>query len=292
MFIDRAIFRIGQQEEIVTLETITHHENYLIVKENLYCAVSDCNCRIIYVPHGLKVAHFKKWKGDSHSEDCPFYKETIKNNKAYRIVGKSVARLNDNHASKVLKDTFHYFNEKPEDKETRMNKQKQSYKARKNKVLEKQESLDFEDIIVTLPTTALDTAEVREGERNPTVRKRLSILDFNLSDIGLTFSTVGFLDSITIEDQFATLVITDDYDRVNFTIYLEEVFYANSHFNFNSLLKGLRNQLNTSDEIIVTCIGEVVFREGQFGMLVFKDYNIRFNGEFLEMYLLSKNTLF
>lgn len=67
---DRALFKRGPEEEIVTLETITHHEDYLLVKENLYCITPNCSCKLIYIPKGLKVAYFKKWKGDNHIEEC------------------------------------------------------------------------------------------------------------------------------------------------------------------------------------------------------------------------------
>lgn len=292
MFIDRAIFRNGTEEEIVTLESITHHENYLLVKENLYCAISNCNCRLIYVPEGLKVAYFKKWKGDNHNEDCPFYKETIKDAKSIRISGKTVSRLRDDHINKVLKDTFIKFNETEEEKKERLRRQNQKYRTRKNKVIERQATLEFEDIIVNLPTTSLEANEIREGERNPTVRKRLSILDFEFSDIGLTLSTIGFLDNLTIGEKYSTIVITDDYNRLTFTIFLEEVFYANSTFAINSMLQGLERLFSSPEEIIVACVGEVVFREGQFGMLVIKEDNLSFNGQYLSNLLLSKNTLF
>ena len=292
MFIDRAIFRNGLEEEIVTLESITHHENYNLVKENLYCAISNCNCRLNYIPEGLKVAHFKKWKGDNHSEDCPYYKETIKGAKSIRIAGKTVSRLSDHHIRKVLKETFKKFNETEEEKVERLRKQNEKYRKRKNKVIERQAAIEFEDVILTLPTTSLDANEVREGERNPTVRKRLSILDFEFSDLGLTLSTVGFLDTMTLNDKYSTLVITDDYNRLTFTIYLEEVFYVNSTLSIHSMLEGLERLLATSADIIVTCVGEVVLREGQFGMLVLKEDNLSFNGQYLSNLLLSKNTLF
>lgn len=292
MFIDRAIFRNGLEEEIVTLESITHHENYLLVKDNLYCAVTGCNCRLNYIPEGLKVAHFKKWKGDNHSEDCPYYKETIEGAKSIRIAGKTVSRLSDNHIRKVLIDTYKKFNETEEEKSERLKKQNENYRKRKNKVIERQAALEFEDVIISLPTTSLDVNEVREGERNPTVRKRLSILDFEFSDIGLTLSTIGFLDNMTLDEKYSTLIITDDYSRLTFTIFLEEVFYANSTLSINTMLQGLEKLFAISEDIIVTCVGEVVLREGQIGMLVLKEDNLSFNGQYLSTLLLAKNTLF
>ena len=292
MFIDRAIFRNGLEEEIVTLESITHHENYLLVKENLYCAIPKCNCRLNYIPEGIKVAYFKKWKGDKHNEDCPYYKETIKGAKSIRITGKTVSRLSNTRIRTVLKETYEKFNETEDEKRERLKKQNEIYRKRKNKIIERQAALEFEDVIITLPTTSLDVNEVREGERNPTVRKRLSILDFEFSDIGLTFSTIGFLESMTLDENYSTLVIADDYGRLTFTIYLEEVFYVNSTSSIKTMLQGLERIVAYSDDIIVACVGEVVLREGRFGMIVLKEDNLSFNGQYLSNFLLTKNTLF
>lgn len=292
MINDTALFRNGPVEEIVTLESITHHENYRTVKENLYCAIPSCNCKLIYVPRGIKIAYFKKWKGYNHSEDCPFYKETEKGAKSFRVTGKTVSRLNDKHVNKVLKKTFDKFNETEEEREKRLQKQNQKARNRKNKVVERQASIEFEEIVVNLPTTSLEVAEVREGEKNPTVRKRMSVLDFVLTDIGLTMSTVGFLMEMKVDENYAVLTITDDYNRLSFNLFLEEAFFANSSFPINTMLEGLRKLHDNGEQIIVTCVGEVVLREGQLGMLIIDENKLIFNGLYLSELLLSKNTLF
>ena len=292
MIIDTALFRNGMVEEIVTLESITHHEDYIAVKENLYCAFPSCNCKLIYIPKGIKVAYFKKWKGYNHIEDCPFYKETEKGAKSFRVTEKTVSRLNNKHVNKVLKETFDKFNETEEEKEKRIQKQKQKARNRKNKVVERQGAIEFEDIVVNLPTTSLDANEVREGEKNPTVRKRMSILDFVLTDIGLTRSTVGFLMEIKIDKNYAVLTITDDYDRLSFSLFLEEAFFANSSFSINTMLESLKELHDNGEHFIVTCVGEVVLREGQLGMLIMDENKLIFNRLYLSELLLSKNTLF
>lgn len=292
MIIDRAVFRFGTDGEIVTLESIAHHEYYTTVKENLYCVIPNCNCRLIYIPKGAKVAYFKKWKGYNHIEECPFYKETETGARSIRIAGKAVSRLKEDHVRKVLKETFDKFNETDEERIKRLQKQNQKARNRKNKVIERQDSLNFEDIVVNLPTTSLDADEVREGERNPTVRKRISILDFEFADIGLTMSTVGFLKEVKTSEKYSTITLTDDYDRLTFILFLEEAFYVNSRLTINAMLEGLKKLHDNGEELIVTCVGEIVLREGQLGMIIMDENKLNFNRLHLSSLLLSKNTLF
>ncbi|WP_262176557.1 hypothetical protein [Saccharococcus sp. Marseille-Q5394] len=293
MIIDRAIFRNRSNEEVVTLESITGHPDYLTVKENLYCAFPNCNCRLVYVPEGVKVAYFKKWKGYDHVDDCPFYRETIKGAKSFRIIGKHVSRLRDGHVKNVLNETFDRYNETYEERAKRLEKQNSNARKRKNRVIERQDSMDFEDVILTLPTTSINVEEVKEGVRNPTVRKRMSILDFDFSDIGLTISTVGFLRDVRIQEKFSLISLVDKHQRAIFPLYLEEAFYENSSLIISSMIEGLK-QLNekSEDEIIVTVIGEVVFRDGQFGMLVMDEKKLHFNRMRLPSLILSGTTLF
>lgn len=291
--IDLAIYKEGAEEEIVTLETITSHVDYITVKENLYCATPRCNCRLVYVPEGVKVAYFKKWKGYDHIEDCPYYKETVMGAKAFRIVGKNISRLRDGHVKNVLNDTFDKFNETTEERAKRLERQYVNARKRKNKVIERQGSIDFEDVFITFPSTSLSVEEVKEGERNPTVKKRMSVADFVFSDIGLTMSTIGFLREVQIKEKYSLLVITDKHEHAFFPLYLEEVFYENSSLNIDSLIKGLKKLHEESeDEIIVTVIGEVVFRGGQLGMLVMDEKKLNFNRIRLPWLIMSRTTLF
>lgn len=216
----------------------------------------------------------------------------MKGAKSIRIAGKNVSRLRDDHVRKVLKETFDKFNETEEERINRLKKQNQKARNRKNKVVERQSTLDFEDVVVNLPTTSLDAEEVRVGERNPTVRKRISILDFEFSDIGLTMSTVGFLEDLNISEKYSTISLTDDYNRLSFTLFLEEAFYVNSSLNINTMLEGLKGFHDNEEEILVTCVGEVVLREGELGILIMDEDKLNFNRLPLSSLLLSKNTLF
>lgn len=289
MIIDRALFRNGLAEEIITLESITHHEDYLFVKEHLYCITPGCKCRILYIPEGIKSAYFKKWKGDQHHKECPYFTESIYGAKSRRISEKLVSRLSDSHVSKILKDTFKRFNETEEERAMRLKKQKLNARIRKNILVAKQSLVEPEDITMNAPTTALNGKDAREGEKNPKVPKRMSILAFRLTDIEQTLSTVGLLKSVFISEELSVLTITDLYERIEFKILLEEAFYENSAININILLEKINYLLSQGERIIVTCIGEVFGENGDFGMRIIDDKKITLNDYSLTEYLTRKS---
>ena len=289
MIIDRALFRNGIAEEIITLDSITHHEDYLFVKDHLYCSTPGCKCRILYVPQGNKSAYFKKWKGDQHHKDCPYFTKSIYGAKSKRFAEKTISRLSDAHISKILKDTFKRFNETEDERRERLKMQKLNARVRKNVLVAKRELEQAEDITIRVPTTPLNGNEVRKGEKNPKVPKRLSILAFRLTDIEQTLSTVGLLKSVYISDELSVLTITDLYEQLEFKIVLEKEFYENNSFNFNHLLEKINILLLQGERIIVTCVGEVFGENGQFGMRILDEKKLTLNDFSISEYLVRKS---
>jgi hypothetical protein len=288
MIVDRALFRNGLAEEIITLDSITHHEDYLFVKDHLYCITPGCKCRILYIPEGIKSAYFKKWKGDQHHKDCPYFAESIYGAKSRRIAEKAVFRLSDSHVNKILKDTFKRFNETEEERAIRLKKQKLNARIRKNILVAKQALVEPDDITNSAPTTSLNGRDGREGEKKPKVPKRMSILAFRITDIEQTLSTVGLLKSVFISEKLSILTITDLYERLEFKVLLEEAFYENCSTNFNILLEKINFLLSQGERIIVTCIGEVFGENGNFGMRITDDKKITLNDYSLSEYLSRK----
>jgi len=52
MPIYEAIYRSVDQEEMVTVNNIEQHANFIDVKNNLYCTYEGCTARLLYVPKG------------------------------------------------------------------------------------------------------------------------------------------------------------------------------------------------------------------------------------------------
>lgn len=292
MLIDKALFRIGNVSEVVTLESIAQHEDYIVIKDNLYCLTPNCNCKLIYIPQGKKVAHLKKWKGYKHIEVCPYFIDTDQNGRPRRVLGTTVSRLRDEHISKIKKDVYDKLTESDEDRNARLVRQRVKARKRRNSIVETQERLELDDKVVNQATTSLNGDSLREGERNPPVKRRISILDFIFADIGTTVGTGGILTDIKINEKNAVMTIADLNKLSTFNLFLEEVFYSNSGLDIDSMLKTLDSIHSSKEEIIVTAVGEVVFREGQFGMLVMKESDLDFNRVPLATFIMYANTLF
>lgn len=294
MMMDRAIFRSGTVEVVLSLKSIINYIDYIEAKENLFCVTPNCKCRLLYIPKGKRKAYFKKWKGYNHDESCPFFKETVDGATSKRIVGKTQSRIKDDHVNKVLKETLKRFLETDEEKTHRLEKQNETYKKGRNQILAKQGNLNIEYVEVRFPSTSQDIEEIKLGERNPPVKKRLSVLDFNFMDVDTTMSTVGFLKGIQIGEKFAKMEIVDENDRGSFILYLEQAFYENSSLNIASMLNQLAEykKKDKHDKILITAVGQVLCRRGNFGMLMMDEKKLHVNGMLLQSYLISRTDLF
>ena len=64
----------GSEREIHLGEITTHvYRNKL--KGKLYCRTENCTARISY--SGGRYPHFRTWRYDQHSENCPYYYDRI-----------------------------------------------------------------------------------------------------------------------------------------------------------------------------------------------------------------------
>lgn len=277
MIIERAVFRLDGQEEIVTLEDITLREDYQSVRENLYCPTEGCNCRLIYIPQGKKIAYFKKWNGDNHNENCPHYIETQFNGRSRQIAGVTASTLRDSHVSDILRGIYDTYTETAEEREERLRRQRENARARRNRRVDNQRRGLTEEIEVNNPTTSLEGATLREGERNPPVRRRLSVLDFNLDDVGNTEAGIGRIIAVQNNENQSVITIVDELERGHFHLYLEQVFFENAPTNISRFLEILSNMVEANIEILISCVGEVVNRNNRIGMLILGENYLRFN---------------
>lgn len=289
MLIDRAVFRLEEVEEIVTLDNIVQHGDYVTVRDNLYCPTPNCNCRLIYIPQGRKIAYFKKWNGDNHNENCQFYKETTNNGHSRRILGSNTSILRDSHVTDILRGIYDTYTETDEEKNARLTRQREYARKRRNRRINAEERNPIEEVIVNQPTTSLDGESLTEGERNPPVRRRISVLDFDIEDIGNTEATIGTITEIQNNDRQTIITISDKLERGDFNIYLEEVFFRNSPLNINRLLTVLERIIESGREVIVSCVGEVIQRNEEIGMLVLNENRLRFNRVPLSSLIIHSN---
>ena len=206
MLIDKVLFRYGDVTEIITLESIEHHRDYILLKEHLYCATPNCRCKMNYIREGKRIAHFKKWIGKQHSKHCLYYKEPDLNGRPKRVAGTRV-RLNEQHIRGVLKNAHSRFLEEDDQRQKRLAKARERTRNRTTNITHNEE-LFPEMIVISKPTTSNVGQRLAEGEKVPYVRTRL-IEDFRETDLGETQATAGYFKKIVYKEETIMLTMMD-----------------------------------------------------------------------------------
>ena len=290
--IDRVLFRYGDFSEIITLESIEQHRDYILLLEHLYCATPNCRCKMTYIPEGKRAAHFKKWIGGQHqhSRECPYYYEPEVDDRPKRV-GARFAHLNDKHIIGVLKNAFNKFLEIEEERQLRLAKGRTRARRQRFSILKREELFPISFFANKL-TTGNTRSRFIERDKTPYVRTRGSILDFRNGDIGETQATAGYFKGIVYEENTIEIIITDKQKQYAFYLFLEEVFFANSGVGTRRMLEELEEVLKTVDDAVITCIGEIVKKDGRFGMRVMRASNIRINGYLIPNFIFEMDSLF
>ena len=294
MLIDKVLFRYGDVTEIITLESIEQHRDYILLIEHLYCATPNCRCKMMYIPEGKRIAHFKKWIGGQHqhSKHCPYYYEPAILDRQKKMVETSVAILNDKHISGVLKNALNKFLETEEERQLRLEKGRTRARSQRNSFINKIEGIFPISIFVNKLTTGNKGQRLVEGGKTPYVKTRGSIVSFRNGDIGETQATAGYFKRIIYKEETIEMIITDQQKLHSFHLYFEEVFFANSGVGVRRMLEELEDVLKTVDDVVITCIGEIVKKDGRFGMRVMRASNIRINGDLIPTFIFEMDSLF
>lgn len=283
----RSVYYVnGEIKEEVTLEEIITRVDYIEVKESIFCAEENCECRMIYIPQGVKVAHFKKYKGHNHTESCIYFSTTEDDGKGRRSIGVNSSRLRPDHKRNMLKGIYKSYIETEAERLLRLERERDRARERRNKVV----TTDNEqtELTVNRPTTSNQGQRINEGERNPPVKRRHSILDINLIDIGNTEVVIGALINIVNSENQTILTLTDKQNLKEFRIYLEQAFFENSALNTPRMFEGLKELLESS-AIITSAVGEVIVRNEELGMLVLAEEDLGFNGMRLGSILFARS---
>ncbi len=137
MTVFEVTYRGVNGNEVLELESIEGHVDYEEVKKNIYCSTRGCDCRMAYVPRGIKVAHYRKWRGDEHSLDCDHYVDTETGNQRRRRLGIHSSRLRTDHKKGILSDMYKRYRENDDDRDARRERERENRRNRTNKRVEK-----------------------------------------------------------------------------------------------------------------------------------------------------------
>lgn len=290
MAVFEVIYRGPNGDELITLDSIEGREDFEEVKYDIYCTTTGCDCRMEYVPRGIKVAYFKKWRGNNfqHSLDCPHYTEIETGNRPRRRLGMHSTRLRSEHKKGLLKDMYKKFIETDEEREQRKERERTGRRNRLNRRVEPRNT-PLEEI-VNRPTTDNQGEALIEGERNPPVPRSYSILHINREQLNSTLAVIDRI--IEVENDFdnpnekrSIITLTNSNNTLTFKIMLEQVFFAQAPLNIDRMLEGLEARTIRGEVMFLSAVGQVVERNNEVCMVVFAEEDLNVNGKTIFAYL-------
>lgn len=275
MSIETALYKHSDMEEEIHIDTIEEHEDFELVRKNIYCAFEGCTARLEYVPKGKKTAYFKTWPNENHSKDCFDFFEREKRKKSEKGSATISVPLSPKHISRVLRELYKEANESEEEKKKRLAKKRNQKKMKKNVI--KDDSVDTVAIGRINPTTAEVTETHGEVKRAPSVKKRSSVQLLSESDVGYTRGVHGNVRDISIKKDQVVMEISSKKKKCK--VYFEEEFFANAVVNILGMLRNAKQYFSEGWELQISCVGEVEKRGEEFRLVVNKQNNFRLNGD-------------
>jgi hypothetical protein len=280
MPIYEAIYRTSEHEEEVTVSNIEQHENYIDVKNNLYCTYSGCSARLSYVPKGKVRAHFKTWPKDNHIQDCVDYFERVATASKQKSIATSTMALSEKHIKSILDNLRKRRNEKASGtSKTRPGTTKKS----RPKV---DPGSDENPTLNIVPTTG-PNADLGSGENNikePSVRNR-SLINLTDDDLNWTRSIEGYIQNVETEEKRAILDLRDG----NYTcrVYFEEYFFDNAPINFRGYFEDLKKLVQRHKDYMFSGVGLIEKRNDQYCMLINDGNDFRIDDRYIALFLHS-----
>lgn len=289
MAIRRVLYKNESVEEIISLEEFPIREDYEEIKSSIFCAEENCDCLMQYVPRGANAAHFKKFPRREHHESCFYFEDIELGGRSRRNIGVNSTVLSTIYKRRVMREIQKTYLETSEEREERLERTRNLRRQRDQRVSGDNAQ---DEVTVNQPTTSNLGQRAGEGERNPTVRRRHSILDVLEANIGSTEFVIDVLVNVTNFENHSILTLTDKQNTKEFKLYLEEAFFENSPQNTPQMLLSLKKLVESQNEIIITAVGEIVFRDAELGMLVFSEEDLGFKrGVQLGSFLVLQNSL-
>lgn len=141
-------------------------------------------------------------------------------------------------------------------------------------------------------TTGNMGQKVTAGDQTTVVKTQESLVAFSNNDIGETQATAGYFKSIVFKEELIEMTITDQEKRNSFRLYFDEVFFANAGEGARQMLEALEDALEKQEEVVITCMGEVVKKEGGIGLRVIRVSDLLINGYQIPNLLFEMDSLF
>lgn len=271
--------------ETLNLNDLLAKENYNFVKKNLFCTFEGCNARIEFVPQGKRIAHFKTWPKSNHTVDCIDYfmreeKASSKYSRETTTIG-----LSDKRIAEILKAFSKSIDETEEARAQRLENQRNRNKNKKNVTVNP--AVDQKEVDRIIPSTSDEADIIGEGTRAPVVKRRHNINDISEADVGTATAVTGNVIDVFIEHDRS--IITLSKNNSLFKVYLDEVFFVNSHSNVIEMLKKLKDISANEKTIRLECVGNIEKRNNQLCVSLTNQEHLRLNGLRIARFIFNYN---
>jgi len=284
--IESAIYKNHEGiEQLINLNEIVSRPDYDVVRKNLHCAYPGCPARIEYVPKGLKIAFFRTWRNNDHSEDCEDYFVREKKKAALKNSATDTAKLTDTHIKDILKGMNKSINESLEQKELRLKKQREYANKKRNSTTDL--NRDPTNMNIGRPTTDKEAEYQAEGTKAPRVRRRYNPNDINEADIGTATGIAGTIVRMQLFEKRSIIALKKNNGYFN--IYLEEDFFSDAALNIDTILKVLKDTIQNNEDYTLLCVGNIENRDNSLCMVVNNQNHIRINAHSMGSFIFSTN---
>jgi hypothetical protein len=276
MAIYNAVFRNGDIEEDILIDSIEKHGNFEVVRSNLYCSFEDCTAKLEYVPKGKHRAHFKTWPKQNHSIDCLDYFEREKKANREKNTATINVALSDQHIANILREIKRDL-QKPKSVNSRPNEKKK----RKNTTVDTNKPRVI--AVNVNPTTGDDAVAIENNpnKKAPSVRRRnLQLL--NQDDVGFTRSLYANITHVALDEKRAVFSISDGKKTCN--IYFEESFFTSAPSNFMGRFISLKNIVATDSNILFIGVGQVEKRDEEIHMVINHHKHFSVGGSYISIF--------
>lgn len=217
MKIEEALFMQDGSSEHMKIEDIKNHENFVSIKNHLYCATPGCECPLIYV-NGQN-PYLRTFPKQNHITNCPYSLQRIeakKRNETEEVVkrGLSGTEIQTKHKYAFAK----YFGPSKKKNNNKQNKNSTSKTITSNSETEK--------TVSTSPT--LDNVENTNSSKTKSIQtNHLSINEIDDKNIGKVVNIVGTVSYVNYDTKKPAFVLKlENYD--NYEITFPESYLAST----------------------------------------------------------------
>ncbi|MBE7320083.1 hypothetical protein [Staphylococcus epidermidis] len=266
MKIEEALFIQDGSSERMDLEDIKNHQDFVSIKNHLYCATPGCECPLIYA-NGQN-PYLRTFPKQNHSTDCPYSLQRIeaqKRNETEEVVkrGLSGEEIQTKHKYAFAK----YFGPSEKKNNNKQNKNNISKTITSNSETKK-----------TVPTSpTLDSVKTANNSKTKSIQtNHLSINEIDDKNIGKVVNIVGTVSYVNYDTKKNIFILKlENYD--NYEITFPESYLASTS-NKDALKKSFVGVSKLSKKKTVVCCITTYLQKlnGKYQLPIYNIANLSF----------------